>query len=334
MHAELQQHAAETSPVNAPRAAACSSGRTRWMRRAAAARTDRGERGERRAERDVDRLRPRDLAAAAAVQRAPRPRPPSCSSSSCPRRAAGAPVPRDSTSTPGSCCPRSARARRRRRWRCGSTRSARPDFLTRRRRVAAADDGEARRRGHGPATASVPAANGSSLEQAHRAVPEDRPRAERSPARSGVAVAGRCRAPSSRRARRRRPVRARRHRPRSCSPTTRSDRERARAGPSSARVEQPGAPARACRPRQRVAHLMALGGEEGVSHARRRSGRRRHFRGSRSITPILSETLAPPSTATNGLLRDRPAACASASISRCEQATGGRGRSSGPRPPC
>ena len=66
----------------------------------------------------------------------------------------------------------------------------------RRRAVAAADDGEGARRGHGARDAERPGGEGRLLEEAHRAVPEDRLRLAEALREKLRRSSARCRAPS------------------------------------------------------------------------------------------------------------------------------------------
>ena len=92
--------------------------------------------------------------------------------------------------------------------------------------------------------------------------------------------------------------------------------ERARTLPSASSADDVvGQVDRSCRPSSSRRHVLdlvglaaasrrsgALGGEEREAHRRRRSRARRRCSSSASITPSLSLTFAPPSTATNGRL--------------------------------
>ena len=278
------------------------------------------QRGERRADRDVDALGGRRRAAAAPAMNTSASATVLCifqlpAIERCARLISSGPPRR------GASCPRSARATRRRPSRDGSTRSARPNCAS----AAALSP---------PPTTVVPAQSATASATAR--VPPRTARARRRPsARSrrrvpgaaialGVALrrcAGRCRGPSSRRARRRRRARGARRRRRSASPSTRST-----GSSRPCRVGRVGehARARARRPPPRTASRRPRGparaGTESTS--RRRSGPRR--RGSRkaSSTPILSVTLAPPRIATSGRGGSSRMPL-SVSTSRSQQAPGG-----------
>ena len=135
-----------------------------------------------------------------------------------------------------------------------------PAALDGRGAVAAADHRERRAvAAQGLATARVPAANGSSSNSAHRAVPEHRLRRARCAPAKRAAVSGRCPAPSQ-------PVRDRvaRARPRRASALERVARDDVRSGSSSSTPRS-----RACRACARASASLSS------SHpARRRPARR------------------------------------------------------------
>ena len=239
----------------------------------------------------------------------------------------------DSASTPGSGLPSSSSSDAPppvERW---STRSASPNCAS-----AAAESP--------PPTTVVPGARGDrlgdraragrerlELERAHRAVPEHRAGGRDLRARSASAVRrpdveahpavghvdavelarARRRRRSGRRARGRRAARRRQSRARAVSSA-----RRASSTPSSSHSESP--------------VVVALRAEEGEAHRAADQDRVGDARGSASITPILSVTLAPPRTATSGRAGSSRMPVERRHLA-LEQQPGGRRRQRGARRP-
>ena len=173
------------------------------------------------------------------------------------------------------------------------------ELLERRDRVAAADHGgrpaPGNRLGEGPGAVG----ERLQLEGAHRPVPEHRPRGGDLGSRTPARCAGRCRGPSSRRAPRCPRPRGARSPPSKRSPSTRSTGSRSsqsepRPSPAPLPRARPPPPRPASRrseipwARKKLKHIAP---PIRISSAISRK---------RSITPILSLTLAPPSTTTSG----------------------------------